>query len=514
MSGERARYVTLQDYLRVIRRHKLLIALITIAFVLLALGRSISQPTVYTTSAEVNFSDPLQDLTIVGEGGQVLPDVSPQQRASINADLVTRPETTERVRKRLDTDVPAASLAAGVSTSVDLQTNLVLITAAWGDPQFAADLANAYAEEAKRTGVDAAKDRLRRAQDSLLASLEAARDQTPVNGIRVSILEQNLARARSLLTIIDPVQIAREAQVPSAPSSPQVARDTVLGGFVGLILALIAAFVRDAFDRRLHNAQEVHEELAMPIVGRIAETAFSHSGLVANGRLPMIEHDFEAFRVLRMNLAYLGGEAPLRSVLVTSALPQEGKSSVSIALASAAALAGQRVLLVECDLRRPSFEHRMGISRAPGLTDYLLGNAQPRDILQVVEIAEPGRVNGAGPAQGGGSAGSFVVIPAGIPVPTSPELLQTERFRTFIEKITRAYDLVILDGSPLLSVADPLELAPVVEGVLVCVRVQQTTRDQVRAARAALSHLPGRPSGAVVTGLRRGDETYEYYYGY
>jgi Mrp family chromosome partitioning ATPase len=122
--------------------------------------------------------------------------------------------------------------------------------------------------------------------------------------------------------------------------------------------------------------------------------------------------------------------------------------------------------------------------------------------------------NGRGQHMRRDANASIVVVPAGTAVSTSPELLQSTRFDHFIEKTSRAYDLVVLDGSPLLSVSDPLEVAASAEAVLVCIRVQQTTRDQARAVRAALSHLPERPTGAVVTGLRRGDETYEYYYGY
>jgi len=514
MSGDHPRYATLQDYLRVIRRRRLLIVLITAAFVAVALGVSLAQPTRYTASAQLSFRDPLQDLVLVGGGSQVQPELSTAQRAAINAELVTSPRVSERAQDALDTEIPTGTLVDAIETTVDVRTNLVIVSASWGDPEFAADLANAFANAAKSIGARSARLRLERAQEGLIDELKDAREETPTRGIRISIIEANLQRAQTLLTIANPVEIAQPAQPPGAPSSPRIAQNTILGAILGLVFALIAAFIRDALDRSLHNAQEVHEALGMPVLGRIGESAFSYAGLAKNGLGVMSETEFEAFRVLRLNLAYLRGENSLRTVLVTSALPQEGKSTVSLALASAAALAGQRVLLVECDLRRPSFSRKLGLPREPGLVDYLLGKATPADILHPVALTEPARYNGQAEAIDVRGDTSMVVIPAGSAVATSSELLRGPRFGTFIAKVSKAYDLVILDGSPLLSVADPLVLASAVEGILICVRVQQTTRDQARAAHSALSHLPERATGAVVTGLRPGDETYEYYYGY
>jgi Mrp family chromosome partitioning ATPase len=155
----------------------------------------------------------------------------------------------------------------------------------------------------------------------------------------------------------------------------------------------------------------------------------------------------------------------------------------------------------------------MSINRSPGLTDYLLGNAAPHDILQTVELSQPAGVNGATPEAG--PVGTLVCIAAGSPVPNPAELMLTPRFSGFLDKVTKAYDFVILDSSPLLSVVDALELVPMVDGLLVCVRAQQTTRDQARATRGALENIATPRSGAVITGVKRGDpEAYDYYYGY
>lgn len=253
----------------------------------------------------------------------------------------------------------------------------------------------------------------------------------------------------------------------------------------------------------------------MPVLGHVRDTAMGHAGLAGNGSVRISDADFEAFRVLRMNLGYLATERPLRSLLVTSGLPEEGKSTVSMALASASVVAGHRTLLVECDLRRPSFAKRLGLSQGPGLTDYLMGTASPAEILQTVSMSVPGSGNGTGSQRLGPAAAVLVCITAGTQVGNPAELLISSRFEGFMQKVVKAYDFVIVDSSPLLAVVDPLQLVPMVDGVLICVRAQQTTRDQARASRAALSNLPRRPIGAVLTGLHRNDEAaYEYYYSY
>jgi non-specific protein-tyrosine kinase len=211
--------------------------------------------------------------------------------------------------------------------------------------------------------------------------------------------------------------------------------------------------------------------------------------------------------------------------VVTSPLPGDGKSTVSMALASAAALAGQRVLLVECDLRRPCFAGRLGIAATPGLTDYLLGQARPQDVLQTVDVVEPmSTAEAAGSSTGNGELRvpppappedrrrSLVCVTAGAPARNGAELLVSVRFREFLSKVSKAYDFVVIDSSPMLSVVDSLELIPQVSGTLFCVRVDERTRDEVRAARTALARLPERPMGAVVTGMsRKGPDAYEYY---
>lgn len=509
------RYTSLGDYLRVIRRRRLTIALATFVMTAGALAYSLAQTPTYQASAQLSFPDRLENIDFLAGVGSSRVE-PPQVRAAANAELINRPEVTRRVVRELDTDVPPGALRSAVSTTIGVQTQLVSVIARWPDPEFAADLANAYARAAQRVRTQEEREALNRTERTIRDELRNARDADPPAPFRVSLLEGQLTQVRTLAGATEPAQLVSHAQVPAAPVSPNTTRNGILGGALGLLLGLGLAFGREALDRRLYSAHDVHRELGMPVLGRVSKSALGYPGLVRNGGLRMTEADFEAFRVLRMNLAALPTEGRLRSILVTSALPEEGKTTVSLSLASAAAASGQRVLLAECDLRRPSFAKRLGLEQRPGLADYLQGTAEPQEVLQVAELVEPLRINGGRkPAGDGASAGTLVCITAGSESSQPAELLLGSRFDSFLEKVTRAYDLVILDSSPLLSVVDPLELISRVDAVIVCVRVHSTTRDQARAARAALGHLPERPSGAVVTGIRRDDhDAYEYYYGY
>ncbi len=507
-----ARYGSLMDYFRVIRRHRLLIAIVTIALGAAGFAYSKTRPTTYEATAQLSFGDPAQDLNLLN-GSNGVPEESAAVRAANAAELIDSPRVQERATRLLNEQAAGCSADA----SVLVETNNVAVQATCPTARDAALYANAYAQAARAIGNAQARARLGRVADALADQIKEAK-KDPVRGVtgpQVSALEQNLSRVETVEQSAAPVDVVTRATPPGGTASPRPIRDTVIGLALGLVLGLMAAFGRDALDRRLRSSHEVHEELGLPILSRVSRTALGYAGLARNGLPPMSDADFEAFRVLRMNLTYLAKGDPVSSVLVTSGLPEEGKSTVSAALASAAVLAGQRTLLVECDLRRPCFARRFGIQPEPGLTDYLLGTASPQDILQMVELDMPLRVNGTeGSADAGQGTGTLVCIAGGSRVSNPAELLIGDRFADFLENVSKAYDLVVLDCSPLLAVVDPMEILPHVDAGIVCVRVRQTTRQEARAARVALSTLPERPLGAVLTGMRRGDPDAFDYYGY
>ncbi len=514
-SGYRPRYSSLDDYLQVLRRRRWLILALTVVGAGIGIALALSAAKTYTAEASLSFRDPSQDLALFGV--DTLPENSPAVRAAVNAERVTRPEVTNHVAKRFKGELTPAQLYASIAARVGAQTQLVVLDATSSTAAQAAEIANAYAQVNVKLGTAQNDERLARVERSLrdqINSLSVKDLQTkPGTGVKISVLEQQFSRVKTLRDISKPVEITQKALPPSAPDNASAAATGFVGALIGLVAGLIAAFTRDALDRRIRTSSEVHSELGFPIVGRVTEGALGYPGLArVAGRAPIEESDFEAFRVIRTNLGFMTeGGPPPRCVLVAGSQPEEGKTTVAMSLASAAAVGGQRVLLLEGDLRRPSFAGRLGINASPGLAEYLRGTADPSQVVQLVDLYPPSQEGAASPQP----SARLACITAGAAGADAAELLASQRFKHFIGEIRDAYELVVIDSSPLLAVVDPLELVEQSDAILFCTRAHRTTRDELRAARSALANLPERPCGVVVTGMRRdGPDAYSYYYGY
>lgn len=502
MSDAPARYTTLRDYLRVLREQRLLIVLIVLAFVGAAIAVSLRQTPVYEASASLSFRPEAEDFDDIGAPAANYEP--PFERAAKQAQLATDLDVAKRVKKRLDSEREPAALASDVIAQAEARTNFVVVTARSTDPEQAADLANAFAREA------AARDneRLRTAYRERASALR--RQNRRLRGTEVSTYTRSanvdrINRLDALARFSQPASVAVQASVPGRPVSPKPVRNSILGLFAGLTFGLLAAFVRDALDRRFRSVRDIKDELKVPLIGHVRNDTLGRAIISSNGTAPLSDQDLEAFRILRTNVDFLDVDRNASRIVVTSGLPEEGKSTVASALAAAYATSGRRVLLAECDLRRPTLAARFGLSPGPGLSDYLVGKAIPADVLQSVPVTDD-----AAPDQGG----ALVCITAGTATPRPAELLGSARFKQFLDQVSEVYDVIILDSAPLLSVGDTLELVPLVERVVLCIRASRTTRDQARAAKAALDHFPDRPTGVVVTGLRPGDETDYGYYSY
>jgi capsular exopolysaccharide synthesis family protein len=212
--------------------------------------------------------------------------------------------------------------------------------------------------------------------------------------------------------------------------------------------------------------------------------------------------------MLRAGLQWLDVDRhePPKKVLVTSALPEEGKTTVAACLAYVEAEAGARTVLVDCDMRRSQLAERLGVKRQPGLGDYLAGHASYEQILQRIE---PHESVTATRAQLNGSAGPFElnVLTVGTQLPNPSAILASDRVGELIARLGSDFDVVVIDTSPLLPVVDTLELIPQADAVLLCVRSSRTTRDAAATAKQAVEHLPKRPMGIVVTGVRPNEQS-------
>jgi capsular exopolysaccharide synthesis family protein len=465
---------------------------------------SILQPTKYEARASISFTDTSRDVGIVGS--VPVPSQQPDQLAAANATTIKRGEVLQRVQHALAGRLSVSQLRNDVQAQVDPQSNLVVVNATTGSATLSARVADAVASEAV-----AVANRNARSQYATAARQLRARFRSSAHGARAerAALADQISRLESLSVLATAAQVAEPARAPTSPASPVPAGAAVLGGILGLIIGLFVAAARDSLDRRLRDQDEIKELAGFPFIGQIGQSAL---GRMADAG-PDSAHDasLESFRILRTSLERLDRNSSIKTIVVTSAVAEEGKTTVAASLASGIAAAGKSPLLIDCDLRRPSVAERVGISPAPGLTDYLTGSAEPQDVLQIVPQQGADSQNGA---YAGVHTQPLACISAGSRHAHPAELLSDhERLATFLREVAEAYDTVIIDTSPLLPVADTLELLPHVDCVLLCVRASFTTRDQLVAAKEALSNFPDRPIGLIITGVTE-DARSGYYPGY
>ena len=490
---------------RLLRENALLIAVVTVVFALAGFLYSAAQKKTYQATASLLVQDPATALTSTAST-----TLLPAQLASAEAARVTRQIVAQRVQKLLGTSVPLSALSAAISTYVDPSSNLLLVTATAGSPSLAQNLANGFAREDADVSTSEARAAFRTEAQAMQAQLGQLAGSSSNNSLARIDLIQRLGNIQALATAAKPVSLESLATLPGGPSSPNTLRNVGILAVLGLLISIGIGDLRSSRDHRLRDPSEIEDQLGMPLIGHVSQSALGHGGEPnANGTI--LPADLESVRILRQNLHFLDVDDGINSIVVTSALAEEGKSTVAALLAQASAAAGHMTLLIECDLRRPVLAGRMGLATTPGLADYLAGRAEPQEILQQVRtnpLVSPYQRNGN---HVGADTAPLICITAGSD-PRPPELLGSERFRTFLKEVSAVYEAIILDTGPLLPVVDTLELVPLVDCVLLCVRTGKTTSEQAGAAVSALKLIPNRPTGLVVTGVTpRTDPYYTYY---
>jgi capsular exopolysaccharide synthesis family protein len=500
---------SLRDYIRVLRRNTRVILVVTIVAAGAAVALALTGKKTYTASAMINFVDPTRYAGIIS--GQSSTETAATLAATGVARL-TQEATLRGVKRLVATPLTARQLQDHISASTDPNTNLVTVTGTAGSPTLVAQLVNADVSRTEAAMDAAARGEFARLATGFQQQLNSLSSAERRNQLTTSSLIDNLSRAAALAKGgAVAAETESTAQVPSSPSSPKPVVDGIIGGVLGLLLSLVICGVRESLDRRLRGAKQIESELELPILAQIREGALGQV-IAAEGAVHVDQSDLEAFRILRTNLERIDAQRPPRTVLVTSALPQEGKTTVASALAMVSAAAGRRTLVVESDLRRPTLARRFAIRPTPGLSDFLRGRVDPQEILQVVSFdGRNGNGNGDSPSTG---PGQLVCIAAGTRESQPAELFASDQFRDFLAKVSEVYDLVIIDTSPLLPVADTLEIIPAVDAVLLCLRASRTTQDQARAAKRTLARFPPRPVGLVLTGTRDSHDADGYNYSY
>lgn len=319
-------------------------------------------------------------------------------------------------------------------------------------------------------------------------------------------------------------------QMPD-PKAPSLPRNLALGLVGGLVMGTGLGMLRQRLDNTFHSPDQLKEQSRLPLLGIIplralpaAATPEPAAGLptqMFSQALDRVKpkHDLrpetgyygrstflEAFRGLHTNLQMLNPDQPVRSLVVTSAMPGDGKSTVASELATAAASMGKRVLLVDVDLRRPRQAERLSLPNQGGFTTLINTDAGFEDLVYTQQSAPPGALQ---------LQTNLTVLTSGPKPPDPTKLLSSQKIKAWMDRFHTSYDLVIYDAPPLLGLADSLLIAPATDGLVLVVKMGQTPRTAFRHAMEALRSTNIQVLGVVANGYSLSD-LYGYYgyYGY
>lgn len=335
-------------------------------------------------------------------------------------------------------------------------------------------------------------------RDRAVVETGQATQRTTLAGEKTDLLGQLNQLQAAINVNQGGAQLLAPATLPRAPFEPNPERSGLLGLVVGLMLAVGMAFLLDFLDDRIRGSEDlVRVTTDIPVLGHIPVV-----GSWKKQRRILVSLDdpssgaAEAYRSLRTSVQFLGLDTPVRTLQFTSASAAEGKSTTAANLAVALARAGQRVILVDCDLRRPMIHEYFGLDPTVGFTSVLLGDAPLSAAFHRVPGIERLRILAAGP------------------VPPNPsELLSTHRMVDLLTTLQADSDIVLLDSPPVLPVSDAAVLSARVDGVLMVVKAGSTHRKQLGRALELLSQVDASVVGVALNGVSKGG-AYAYGYGY
>lgn len=476
----------IRDLTRVLREQWWIILLCLVITTFAAAAYTSTQKKEYEATAKLLLQTDNLSATIAGAG---LAGVDPTRQAATDAQLVALPAVARRVTARLKQPL----LATAVTTSAGPDSNIIAVTVTDRNPRRAALFANAFANQYIAFRRDTNRQRYQRTLNTLLARLAQTRPGTP----DAATLRAQAKQLRLLAGLQSgDAQVVQNASPPTAAVRPNPTRNLVLGAVVGLLLGLALAFLRDRLDRRVKNEAELESLMpGVPIVGLIPAPRRGRASRLMTA---------EGFHTLQANLTLLARDRPLKTVLITSAAPAEGKSTVALNLALAMTERGQSALVMDADLRRPSLSERVNADRRVGVSTILAGDGTVATSVQQRPV-EPSR-NGDGPSVALG--GDLAIVPAGPPASNVQLLLSDRSLGALLEASRERTEVVIFDGPPVGSFADMLPLAKEVDGVIVVVRLYYSRKDQLRRFAAQLANAGIAPVGVAVLGAATGPSRY------
>lgn len=479
--------VDVARYVGALRRGAWLIALIVVPLTLTVLVVSLALPKTYRATAKIVMTN----TAGVFEPGDV--ETVKRRLATVQSLLVTR-DVLDRAARQLPGE-SADTLEDKVQSSVDRNSNIVNVVGSDDDAEGAASIANAAANAFLSMQRSDEQRRLALARGDLLEALNRARG-APDAAAEVRAIQTRLSELTvSGASAGQELQLAQAARPPASASSPRPLQNTIIAFFAAIFLAILAALARDQLAPRVGGTRELSRLTGLPALAAVPAPR-----RVAGGAPKILADEAydEAYDELRAALEFRLPAGSPHILLVTSALPGEGKSTVTAGLGRALAQAGHRTLLVSANLRRPTLDGLFGLRDAPGLSNLLNAFHQNGEVGAdaLIERAVRPVPEALGPED-------LHVLPSGSASTSPVRLLSTGALVTFFDQLGRSdYGYVLVDGPPLLDLIDGQLLAQWVDGLLVVSSLDRLTPHAAVELHELLEQVDARALGLVVVGSR------------
>jgi Mrp family chromosome partitioning ATPase len=481
----------LREYLKVVRRRWVVLVAMVGLTIFAALALSLTQTKQYDATTKLLFRSQEPINTLLGQSSS--PD-DPERQTNTEIGLIKLESVGDDARRALKTKMSTGDLLDKITTEAEGNSDLVKVTARDPSPRRAAAIANAvsnayvkFRRESARSSLDEAATLARNQLNSL-----SPEDQASSQGRALQARLRELEITSSLQT--GGVQVVRHAGIPSSAAAPRPVFSAILGGFTGLILALIVILVLEFSDRRIRDEEDAQAAVPLPVLAQIPRAARRVARDVAYGdRLQE-----EGYAALAANLLHTGARTAPSVLMVTSPTAGDGKTTVTLGLARALAIGGQRVIAIEADMRHPRFAERTGIHEGVGFGGVLAGVGTLEEELVDIDVLTMRPSEGV-PASGA----SFRALVAGPLVAPPQVLLSRPELLQVIDQARADSDVVIIDTPPIGMVHDAMNVVNLVDATLIALRIHWTNKDAARKALRTLRQLDARVLGSVFVATNR-----------
>lgn len=518
----------IKEYLYIFWSWSWLIILFGLLAGLAAYVVSIQTTPIYQTSTRLLVSDPPAMRSMDYSG-----IVSSQTLIGTYAKMLVDRPVLQGVIEQLNLPMTSDELKPSITVEIISGTQLLLVSVRNPNPLLAADIANTIAavftqrirdlqaerysstREGLAQRVTEMEKKVSETSTAIMAQRQAEGISTDVTDTTNRVVSPQLLQLESrlteyqrlyseLVTNFEQVRLAEAqtstnvfvsepATVSRSPISPNTSRSTMLAVVVGMMLAVGLVFAIEYLDDTIKNPEDIRRKFNLPVLGMIAH----HKAVdgkpisLSEPRSPVVE----AFRTLRTNITFASVDVPLRRIIVTSCVPQEGKTTVSTNLAVMLAQGDKKAVLIDADLRRPQVHQRFGLSNRIGLTNLFMRQV---DMLPgVLQATDTDRLS---------------IITSGSLPPNPSELLTSNKMTRILDYLNQDFDLIVIDTPPVLTVTDAAAMAASMDGVILVAKPGVTKLSALAQTIEQLRTVGARVLGVVLNDVKPGSRKYGYYY--